>query len=275
MIVPRICLLLGGFAFGLSVAGCSSGLPSAPVGWHMVWSDEFDRDGAPDLAKWTCDVGGDGWGNRELQFYTKDRLENVRVEGGHLIIEARREAWQGREYTSARLVTKNQGDWDQGRFEIRAKLPAGRGTWPAIWMLPTVWDLGDGKWPDNGEIDIMEHVGHDPGVIHASTHSRLNQWRNQTQRTATRPVPDASTAFHTYALEWTRDEIRIFIDDQPYFTSKRDGADWQTWPFYRKFYLLLNLAVGGDWGAVKGIDAAAFPQRMEVDYVRVYERNAP
>lgn len=243
----------------------------APAGWKLAWSDEFDHDGAPDPAKWTCDVGGSGWGNRELQFYTKGRPENVRVEGGRLIIEARREAFQGRDYTSARLVTKNKGDWDHGRFEIRAKLPAGRGTWPAIWMLPTVWDLGDGGWPDNGEIDIMEHVGHKAGLVHASTHSRLNQWRKNTQRTATRQVPDATTAFHTYALEWERDEIRIYIDDVHYFTSMRAGGDWQSWPFFRKFHLVLNLAIGGDWGGEKGVDPAGFPQRMEVDYVRVYQ----
>ena len=251
--------------------------PEAPAraGWKLIWSDEFEHAGAPDPTKWTCDVGGNGWGNNEKQFYTDDRPENVRVEGGLLIIEARKESYQGRDYTSARLVTKNKGDWDHGRFEIRAKLPAGRGTWPAIWMLPTVWDLGDGGWPDNGEIDIMEHVGFNPGVIHGSLHSRLYQWRKNTQRTATLAVPDAATVFHTYALEWERDEIRMYIDDQHYFTSKREGGDWQSWPFFRKFHLLLNLAVGGDWGGEKGIDPAAFPQRMEVDYVRVYERNAP
>lgn len=243
-----------------------------PVGWKLVWSDEFDRPGAPDPAKWNFDFGGHGWGNRELQFYTERRVENARVERGLLVIEARREPWQGANYTSARMITKARADWTFGRFEIRARLPLGRGTWPAIWMLPTVWDLGDGKWPDNGEIDIMEHVGHDPGVIHASTHSRKNQWRNQTQRTATLPVSDAGAAFHTYTLEWDPEEIRIFVDDHQYFASRKDGGDWTSWPFNRKFYLVLNLAIGGDWGAVKGVDDTAFPQRMEVDYVRVYQR---
>lgn len=245
--------------------------PAAGPRWKLIWADEFDRAGEPDASRWSYDVGGHGWGNRELQFYTDARPENARIEDGHLIIEARREPWKGKDYTSARLVTKDKGDWTYGRFEIRAKLPTGRGTWPAIWMLPTVWNLGDGGWPDNGEIDIMEHVGYNPGSIHASTHSRKHQWRNHNQRTAIVQVPDASTAFHTYAMEWDAEEIRIYLDDRLYFTSRKDGGDWQSWPFFRNFHLVLNLAVGGDWGGEKGVDPDIFPQRMEVDYVRVYQ----
>jgi beta-glucanase (GH16 family) len=274
--LPSLCLagvLLGALAGPGHAAEPAA--PAAPAGWQLVWHDEFDRDGAPDPAKWDYDVGGAGWGNHELQFYTAARPENARVEHGRLVIEARREPWQGNAYTSARLVTKGRADWTYGRFETRARLPLGRGTWPAIWMLPTVWNLGNGGWPDNGEIDIMEHVGYDPGVIHASTHSRKNQWRNNNQRTATLPVPDAGTAFHTYTMEWDAEEIRIFVDEHLYFTSRKAGGDWTSWPFNRPFHLVLNLAVGGDWGAVKGVDAAAFPQRMEVDYVRVYQKAAP
>lgn len=249
-------------------------LPPAPAGWSLVWHDEFDRDGAPDATKWNYDVGTghNGWGNRELQYYTRERAENSRVENGHLIIEAHREKFEGSEYTSARLVTKNKGDWTYGRFEIRAKLPLGRGTWPAIWMLPTVWDLGNGSWPDNGEIDIMEHVGYDPGVVHASTHTQKHQWRIHTQRTAKLAVPDAGAAFHTYALEWEAEEIRMYIDGQHYFTSRKDGGDWTSWPFYKDFHLLLNVAVGGDWGGSKGVDETIWPRRMEVDFVRVYQK---
>jgi beta-glucanase (GH16 family) len=243
--------------------------------WELVWSDEFDRDGAPDPAKWSYDVGGHGWGNKELQFYTHDRRENARVENGHLIIEAHREKWENNDYTSARLVTKNKGDWTCGRFEIRAKLPRGRGTWPAIWMLPTKWDLGNGQWPDVGEIDIMEHVGHDPGVVHASTHTQKHQWKIGTQRTAKVAVPDAMEAFHTYILEWEEDEIRIYVDDRHYFTSPREGGDWTSWPFFRPFHLVLNIAFGGEWGGEKGVDPEVLPQRMEVDYVRVYRRATP
>lgn len=240
-------------------------------GWKLVWADEFDRDGTPDPVRWNYDIGGHGWGNRELQFYT-DRTENARVEHGLLVIEARREAYQGKDYTSARLVTKDKGDWTYGRFEIRAKLPSGRGTWPAIWMLPTKRDIGNGEWPDIGEIDIMEHVGYNHGSIHASTHSHAHQWRNNNQRTGIVKSSDVSAAFHTYTLEWDADEIRVYFDDQHYFTSRKDGGDWKSWPFYRPFHLLLNVAVGGDWGGEKGVDPSIFPQRMEVDYVRVYQR---
>jgi beta-glucanase (GH16 family) len=250
----------------------STTLASADSGWKLVWSDEFEGQGHPDPEKWSYDVGGHGWGNNELQFYTDSRLANARVENGLLIIEAHREKWEKSDYTSARLVTKNKGDWIGGRFEIRARLPLGLGTWPAIWMLPTVWDLGDGSWPGNGEIDIMEHVGYDPGRIHASTHTLKNNWRIKTQRTGTIEVPTASTAFHTYVLEWDHEEIRIYVDDRHYFTSRREGGDWTSWPFYRKFHLVLNLAVGGDWGGSKGVDPEVFPRRFEVDYVRVYQR---
>ena len=272
---PIPYLVVSLFAFVVASAETPPA-PTAGPGWKLVWSDEFDHEGLPDPAKWAYDVGvgHDGWGNHELEFYTKARPENARVEQGHLVIEARREPWQGRAYTSARLVTKDKADWTHGRFEIRARLPLGRGTWPAIWMLPTIWNLGNGDWPDNGEIDIMEHVGYDPGVIHASTHSQKNQWRHKNQRTATLPVPDAGTAFHTYALEWDAEEIRIYVDDQHYFTSRKDGGDWTSWPFTRNFHLVLNLAVGGDWGGAKGVDETAFPRRMEVDYVRVYQEAA-
>lgn len=247
-------------------------LPSRD-GWALVWHDEFDQPGAPDPARWSYDVGGDGWGNKELQFYTADRRENARVEHGVLVLEARRESWQSCAYTSARLVTKNKTDWLYGRFEIRARLPLGRGSWPAIWMLPTVWDLGDKLWPDNGEIDIMEHVGHEPGVVHASAHSQKHFWKVGTQLTGVTQVAEVGARFHTYALEWEADELRVYVDDQLYFTGRKEpGADWTSWPFFRKFYLVLNVAVGGAWGSVKGIDDSAFPQRMEVDYVRVYQR---
>lgn len=259
----------------LGAAALFASAAAAPSGWQLVWSDEFDRAGAPDPAKWTHDVGGHGWGNREKQFYTADRLENARVENGLLVIEARHEPWEGAEFTSARLVTKNKGDWTYGRFEIRAKLPRGRGTWPAIWMLPTQWDLGSGQWPDVGEIDIMEHVGHDPGVVHASTHSQMHQWKIGTQRTAKISVPQAQDEFHTYVLEWQADEIRIYVDDAQYFTSKRDGGDWTSWPFFRPFHLVVNIAIGGEWGGLQGIDPAALPQRLEIDYVRVYRGAGP
>ena len=241
--------------------------------WQLVWADEFNYTGPPDPQKWGYDVGGDGWGNKELQFYTDRRTENARVENGHLVIEARREPWQRSQYTSARLVSKGKGDWTYGRIEVSAKLPSGRGTWPAIWMLPTDWEYG--KWPDSGEIDIMEHVGFDPDVVHASVHTKSYNHSINTQRTAQLGVPNARTGFNIYAIEWTPQEIRAFINKEHYFTFKNErltnpSADFSQWPFDKKFHLLLNLAVGGKWGGAQGVDDTIWPQRMEVDYVRVY-----
>jgi beta-glucanase (GH16 family) len=235
----------------------------------VVWADEFDRDGLPDPAKWSHDVGGHGWGNNELQFYTSARRENARIERGHLIIEARREPWQGRDYTSARLVTRGKGEWTYGRVEARARLPKGRGSWPAIWMLGSTPRL---QWPDDGEIDIMEHVGFDPGVIHASVHTKRFNHVARTQRTAKIQVADAQDAFHVYAIDWERDRIRAFVDGTPYFEFGREGDDRARWPFDAPQHLLLNVAVGGNWGGRQGVDPASLPYRFEIDYVRVLER---
>jgi beta-glucanase (GH16 family) len=187
-----------------------------------------------------------------------------------LIIEARREEYGGRPYTSARLLSRDSGNWLYGRFEVRAKLPGGRGAWPAIWMLPTDWKYG--SWPASGELDIMEMVGWDPGVIHGSVHTAAYNHTIGTQKTAQRWVADATSAFHTYVAEWTPERIDIFVDDTRYFTFNNEHAGSAKWPFDQRFHMLLNVAVGGSWGAVRGIDDAAFPQRMEIDYVRVYQR---
>ena len=236
---------------------------------HLVWSDEFNTPGAPDPSRWSYDVGGGGWGNKELEFYTRDRRENARVEDGNLIIEARRERWENRDYTSARLVTKGKGDWTYGRVEVRARLPKGRGSWPAIWMLATT--KGRLRWPDDGEVDIMEHVGFDPGIIHGSVHTKRYNHVIGTQKTATVSVPDAMDTFHVYATEWDREKLRIFVDDREYFSFANEHTGRDVWPFDAPFHLLLNIAVGGDWGGKQGLDQAIFPLRMEVDYVRVYQ----
>lgn len=234
----------------------------------LVWSDEFNYTGLPDSARWGYDVGGHGWGNHELQYYTKARKENARVENGHLVIEARKEPMNGKEYSSARLTTKGRGDWTYGRIDVRAKLPKGVGTWPAIWMLGSVTPL---KWPDDGEIDIMEHVGYDQGVVHASIHCKKYYHSIGTQKTATTRVPDCSEAFHVYSLEWDTENITILVDNKPYFHFKNEHSDATAWPFDKPFHLLLNIAVGGDWGGQKGVDASVYPQQMLVDYVRVYQ----
>ncbi len=235
----------------------------------LDWSDEFSYTGLPNNLKWGYDVGGGGWGNNELQYYTENRLENARVENGKLVIEARKESYGGSSYTSARLVTKQKGDWLYGRIEAYAKLPSGRGTWPAIWMLPTDWVYGG--WPNSGEIDIMEYVGYDPGVVHGSIHTEVYNHILGTQKTATINVADAETAYHLYALEWTSDRIDIFVDGNKYFSFFNQHIDYKTWPFDRRFHLLLNIAVGGNWGGAMGVDPDIWPQKMYVDYVRVYK----
>lgn len=238
----------------------------------LVWSDEFDTPGLPDPTKWSYGVGGSGWGNEELQYYTEADPDNARVENGILIIEARKEtsppdAWgQSKDYTSARLVSKSKGDWQYGRFEIRAKLPAGRGTWPAVWMLPTGNTYGG--WPFSGEIDIMEHVGFDMNTVHGTLHHADRHGIGVSQSTV---VADVDTSFHVYALEWRPDEIRWFVDDVLYHTAENPQQGWESWPFIHPFHLIMNIAVGGRWGGQQGIDPDIWPQRMEVDYVRVHD----
>lgn len=234
---------------------------------EVIWSDEFSYEGLPDTAKWGYDVGGHGWGNNELQYYADSRLENSRVEDGKLIIEAHYEFFSGKAYSSARLITKNNGDWQYGYFEMRAKLPSGRGTWPAFWMLPTDWEYGG--WPDSGEIDIMEHVGYDTEKVHGTVHTKSYNHIIGTQVGVAKPVPDCEEEFHVYGCEWTADYIKMYIDDELYFTFENQG-NWQAWPFDKSFHILLNLAVGGNWGGVEGVDSDAFPTQYIIDYIRVY-----
>jgi beta-glucanase (GH16 family) len=236
---------------------------------RLVWSDEFNYSGYPDSTMWGYNVGGHGWGNDELEYYTKNRLENARVENGMLTIEARKEDYKGMNYTSARLVTRSKGDWLFGRVEVRAKLPKGKGTWPAIWMLSSDWAYGG--WPESGEIDIMEHVGYDPDVIHFSTHCKDYYFKIGTQKTYVIRVPRTDSIFYTYAMEWYPDRIEGYVDDSLYFTVKNEYQGWAKWPFDKPFHLILNIAVGGGWGGVMGIDDSIWPQQMQVDYVRVYQ----
>jgi len=240
-----------------------------PSKWKLVWSDEFGNHGLPDSSKWGYDVGGHGWGNNELQFYTKADSGNVLVKDGALYITARKLQQGERNYTSARLVTKGKGDWLYGRLEVRAKLPAGRGLWPAIWMLPSDWKYGG--WPASGEIDIMEHVGYNPDTVFASTHTKKFNHMIGTQTTRGILIPQPYDQFHTYSIEWSAAKIDFFLDDTLYLTFKNTGKGSEEWPFDQKFHLLLNLAVGGNWGGAKGLDESVFPKSMVVDYVRVYQ----
>ncbi|WP_207492479.1 glycoside hydrolase family 16 protein [Aridibaculum aurantiacum] len=234
-----------------------------------AWVEEFDYTGLPAASKWSYDVGGSGWGNNELQYYTEASPNNARVENGKLIITARKENVGGKEYTSARLVTKGKGDFLYGRIDVRAKLPAGRGTWPAIWMLPTDWEYGN--WPRSGEIDIMEHVGYDPNKVHFSIHTQAYNHSINTQRGGSKTIPTAMSDFHNYRVDWTPYAVRGYFDDELVFTFINDGKGFATWPFDKRFHLLLNLAVGGNWGGAQGVDTTIFPAVFEVDYVRFYK----
>ncbi len=246
----------------------------ATPSWKLVWSDEFSKPGIPDSSKWEFDTEGNewDWGNNELQNYTSAQERNAWVENGKLIIEARQEEYtapeddETKEYTSARLRTMNNGDWLYGKFEVRAKVPAGVGTWPAIWMLPT--DEVYGGWPHSGEIDMMEAIGSEP-TTHYST-----VWSTKTEDTdgegGTIEVLDMNSAFHTYTMEWYPDSLCFNIDSKPVTTYRNDHTDESQWPFDSRFHLLLNLAVGGDWETE--VSPSSFPARFEIEYVRVYQQ---
>ncbi|MGI8583704.1 MAG: glycoside hydrolase family 16 protein [Chitinophagaceae bacterium] len=235
--------------------------------YQLVWSDEFDKDGLPDNTKWGYDVGGNGWGNNELEYYTNARLENARVANGNLIIEARKESFGGKNYTSARLLTKNKVQWTYGKFDIRAKLPRGTGMWPAIWLLSANDPL---HWPDDGELDIMEEVGFNQNVIVGTAHSKSYNGANG--KGGNTLIPDADNAFHVYSIEWTNSQVKWAVDSVSYYTYADPGFGPNAWPYYKDFFMILNIAVGGNWGGQKGVDDTIFPQQMLIDYVRVYQK---
>ena len=255
--------------------GETGGIPS---GYRLAWSDEFDVAGLPDPGRWSYDVerNSAGWYNNELQYYAHARAENSRVENGLLLVTARREDlstlglpdWSGQRYSSARLVTRDKASWTYGFVEVRAKLPCGLGTWPAIWTLPAP---PQSRWPDDGEIDIMEHVGFDAGVVHGTVHTGAYNHTRSNQRSATTTVGDACNEFHRYQVHWTAARITVGVDDRNYFQYSNDNSGNAEWPFDSPQYLILNIAVGGDWGGQQGVNDAIFPVRMEVDYVRVYQ----
>lgn len=254
------------------------GAMKAPPAARLVWSDEFGES-ALDQRNWSFETSHNkqGWFNGERQYYALDRTENLRLLDGHLVIEARSEKldpkrypdWGGQAYTSARIISSRA--WRYGFFEVRAKLPCARGTWPAIWMLP----LNMQHWPDDGEIDIMEQVGAEPNVIYATLHTGRYNHTLGTQRGAHRMLPTSCDAFHRYQLDWRPDSITIGVDDQAILHVDRKPSDGKPeWPFDRPFQMILNLAIGGSWAGAKGIDDAAMPQRMEVDYVRIWQSPA-
>ncbi|MBK8947039.1 MAG: glycoside hydrolase family 16 protein [Ignavibacteriae bacterium] len=241
-------------------------------GYKLVWNDEF-KNPQIDLSKWEYEVNASGGGNNELQYYTA-RKENSFTENEKLKIVAIAEKYTGpegtRDFSSARLRSKYKGDWKYGRIEVSAKIPSGKGTWPAIWMLSTDWEYGG--WPESGEIDIMEHVGYDPNMVHGSVHTKAYNHVIGTQKTNKLKIPTAISDFHKYSVDWSEEKIDFFIDDQKYFTFTNEYKGWEKWPFDKRFHLILNVAVGGNWGGAQGIDPDAFPATMEIEYVRVYQK---
>jgi beta-glucanase (GH16 family) len=249
--------------------------------WNLVWSDEFESSGPspfnPD--KWTAERGGSGWGNKELQFYT-DQRKNVFLDGkGSLVIVALKEkldpqqrCWYGEcLYTSARLITKNKFAQKYGRFEIRAKIPLGKGIWPAIWMLGN--DIDSVGWPACGEIDIMENIGSEPSVVHGTIHGPgYSAKRGITGNHKTKKGERLADKFHVFSVEWEPEEIRWYMDEEMY--QRRTVADLPKdakWVFDHPFFIILNVAVGGNWPGSPD-ETTTFPQRMDIDYVRVYQR---
>ncbi len=235
--------------------------------WKLVWADEFNYKGLPDSSKWNYDVGNHGWGNNEKQNYTSGNKANARVNGSKLIIEARKEKTDSVQYSSARLVTRGKASWQYGKVLVRARLPKGLGSWPAIWMLAENMK----QWPDDGEIDIMEHVGYDPAMVHASVHCKKYNHIINTQKTAKVLVKDFSEKFHVYGVEWNKDSLRVSVDGKIFFSFHNEHTGYEAWPFDNPMHLLLNIAVGGNWGGQKGLDDNTMPWKMEVDYVRVYQ----
>lgn len=242
--------------------------------WVIAWSDEFETDGLPDESKWTYDIGNWGWGNNELQYYTVARTENARVENGNLIIEARK-GDMAEKWTSARLTTREKTSFIYGRIEFRAKVPKGRGNWAAGWTLGDAY-VDELSWPYCGEIDILECVGYEindttgNGLHHASVHCGAYYFKLNNQPTGITEVQNMNEDYHVYAVEWSPDYIKAYVDDVHYFTYE-DNSDSLTWPFDEPQNIIINLAMGGGWGGAQGMDEELTSQQLIIDYVRVLE----
>ncbi len=268
LIIAAFCLVILTVIPLTIHAQVNAASPNSPQ-WKLVWSDEFNGpDGSPvDPTKWEYDLGGWGWGNEEAECYT-DRTANVYQENGFLVIQALREDYENREYTSGRIKTKGRFEPLYGRIEARIKLPSGQGIWPAFWMLGN--DIETNNWPNCGEIDIMENLGREPDIIHGTIHgpgysgakgpTNLFQTKNK----------KISDDFHIYAIEWEPNRIRWYFDDKCYFTME-PGDIMDKWVFEHPFFILLNVAVGGSWPGYPDA-TTVFPQKMLVDYVRVYQK---
>lgn len=238
----------------------------------LVWSDEFDGTGLPDSTKWNYILGSGGFGNNEIQEYT-NQTQNLRQENGVLIIEALK---TGNTWTSAKITTNNKHDFTYGRIVFRAKLPVGSGTWPALWLLGE--NISTVSWPACGEIDVMEHVGKDPCVLHSTMHTPSSY--GNSINGGSKAVKNCNTEFHLYEANWKSDRIEFSIDDTLFYTYKPDVMNASTWPFDKPCYIIMNIAMGGNWGSDSkyetggirnGIDPALTSAKMEIDYIRIYD----
>lgn len=268
-----------GAVCGVVAGSCGSGDPDNILGGgdlnggdgstinygDLIWADEFDYNGPPREDLWYQETdGGHGWGNNELQYYTKDH--NSKVGDGNLVVESRLENYGHLRYTSGRMVS--QKHFRYGIFEMRAKLPQGRGIWSAFWMLASKRPL---NWPTDGEIDIMEHVGFDPTRVHATVHTGKFNHMIGTQVGRSYKLTNPFDDFHTYTVNWTPNYIKAYIDGNHYFTYEKTDTSFGVWPFDTDFQILLNVAVGGNWGGAQGVDDSIFPTQYTVDYVRQYQ----
>ena len=242
---------------------------------NLLWSDEFDRSAEEITAKWNIIEGNGcpelcGFGNNEQQYYSASE-ENLAIENGVLTIKATYNE-EDSIFRSAKLTSEGKGDWQYAYIEVNALLPQGRGTWPAIWMLPT--QEGALNWPRDGEIDIMEHVGYNQGTVYGTIHTEAYNHIKGTQKTDSIKLEDLSENFHVYAIDWQKDHISWYVDNELYHTIHRNNDGEEAWPFNKQFHLILNFAVGGNWGGLHGVDSTIYPQEMKIDYVRVY-KNKP
>lgn len=255
-----------------TVSGCDDETQVVTTLDNLVMQDEFDVDGAPDDTFWNFDIGrgpnGDGWGNNELQYYT-DRSENVEVQNGQLLITARQESFEGASYTSARLLTKGKFERQYGRFEARMRLPFGQGIWPAFWMLGA--DIDTNPWPEAGEIDIMEYRGQNPTIVVGSVHGPGYSGAEAVTWGYDLEDDRFDTGFHIFGIEWGPDFVNYYVDDVLYNQiTPNDIPEGSEWVFDKPFFILINLAVGGDFLGPPNAETV-FPQTMLIDYVRVYE----
>ncbi len=278
----RISRSILGMMAVLSATLCSCGsspsaaTPPPPPTYVLTWSDEFSaaNGSLPDSAKWVMETGGGGWGNNELETYT-NRTQNAHVQDGNLVITANKETYTGgdgitRQYTSARIKTQGLFDQKYGRFEARIKIPQGQGMWPAFWMLGN--NIGTDGWPTCGEIDIMENIGKEPDKVHGSMHGPGYSGGDGLSGTYTIPSGKFADDYHIFAVEWETSAVRFYVDGKLYETrTPADLPSGKAWAFDHPFFILLNVAVGGDWPGAPD-NNTVFPQNMLVDYVRVYTK---